>query len=79
MSILLNLSRLLKKETGENFVDLLAGFRIDIAKRLLDEPGSKVLDVCEKAGYSDYAYFYQVFKRVEKISPSEYKKRGKRI
>lgn len=73
------LSRLLKKETGENFVDLLAGFRIDIAKRLLDEPGSKVLDVCEKAGYSDYAYFYQVFKRVEKISPSEYKKRGKRI
>lgn len=73
------LSRLLKKETGENFVDLLAGFRIDIAKRLLDEPGSKVLDVCERVGYSDYAYFYQVFKRVEKISPSEYKKRGKRI
>lgn len=73
------LSRLLKKETGKNFVDILANYRISMAKQLLNEPGSKVLEVCEQVGYSDYAYFYQVFKRVEGISPSEYKKKGKKI
>lgn len=73
------LSRLLKKETGKNFVDLLAEIRISIAKQYLSQPGSKILDVCQSVGYHDYAYFYQVFKRLEHISPSDYKKRGKKI
>lgn len=73
------LSRLLKQETGKNFTDILTNIRISKAKQLLNEPGSRITEVCEKVGYSDYAYFYQVFKRVENISPSEYKRRGKKI
>lgn len=70
------LSRFLKKETGSNFVDILAHVRMEKAKKLLDE-GIRVVEVGEQVGYSDYTYFYQVFKRFEGISPSEYK-RGKK-
>lgn len=73
------LSRLLKQETGKNFTDILTGIRISRAKQLLNEPGSRITEVCEKVGYSDYSYFYQVFKKVENISPSEYKRLGKKI
>lgn len=73
------LSRLLKKETGKNFVDILTECRISQGKYLLEQPGSKVIEVCEQVGYSDYTYFYQVFKRIEGISPSEYKKSSKKI
>ena len=67
------LSRFLKKETGRNFVDILAHVRMEKAKKLLDK-GMRVVEVGEQVGYSDYTYFYQVFKRFEGISPSEYKK-----
>lgn len=70
------LSRLLKKETGSNFVDILTQVRLEKAKQLLNE-GIRVAEVGEKVGYAEYAYFYQVFKRFEGISPSEYK-RGKK-
>jgi YesN/AraC family two-component response regulator len=72
------LSRLLKQETGRNFVDILSGIRIGAAKQLLDRPDSRVVEVCEAVGYADYTYFYQVFKRLEKMSPSEYKKKVKK-
>lgn len=68
------LSRVLKKETGENFIDILTGIRIGASKKLLCEPQNRVNEVAEMVGYKDYSYFYQVFKRVEGISPTEYKK-----
>lgn len=73
------LSRLFKKETGKNFLEILTEYRIRKAKYLLEQPGSRVIEVCEQVGYSDYTYFYQVFKRLENMSPSEYKKRSKNI
>ncbi|GGD56944.1 response regulator transcription factor [Paenibacillus nasutitermitis] len=70
------LSRLLRQETGINFVDLVYKARIDAAKRLLKDPRNKVNEVGEMVGYKEYAYFYQVFKKIEGISPKEYKNRG---
>ncbi|NHN29038.1 helix-turn-helix domain-containing protein [Paenibacillus agricola] len=67
------LSRLLRAETGENFVDILCKARIKAAKRLLEDPKCKVNEVGEKVGYNEYAYFYQVFKRMVGCSPKEYK------
>ncbi|UVI32801.1 response regulator transcription factor [Paenibacillus spongiae] len=71
------LSRLLRTETGINFVDLVYKARIEAAKRLLKDPKHKVNEVGEMVGYKEYAYFYQVFKKVEGISPKEYKNRSK--
>ncbi|TLS53900.1 response regulator [Paenibacillus antri] len=67
------LSRLLRTETGINFVDLVSKARIEAAKRLLRDPRYKVNEVGEMVGYKEYAYFYQVFKRIEGRSPKEYK------
>ncbi|RED76878.1 response regulator transcription factor [Cohnella phaseoli] len=67
------LSRLLRTETGINFVDLVSKARIEAAKRLLRDPKYKVNEVGELVGYKEYAYFYQVFKRIEGRSPKEYK------
>ncbi|MNG16532.1 Xylose operon regulatory protein [compost metagenome] len=53
--------------------------RIETAKRLLMDPKNKVNEVGEMVGYKEYAYFYQVFKRLEGQSPKEYKNRGKEI
>ncbi|MBB6734069.1 helix-turn-helix domain-containing protein [Cohnella zeiphila] len=71
------LSRLLRTETGINFVDLVAKARIEAAKRLLRDPRHKVNEVGEKVGYKEYSYFYQVFKKIEGMSPKEYKNRSK--
>ncbi|MDI4650068.1 response regulator transcription factor [Cohnella hashimotonis] len=70
------LSRLLRAETGINFVDLVVKARIEAAKRLLRDPRLKVNEVGETVGYKEYAYFYQVFKKVEGVSPKEYKNRS---
>lgn len=67
------LSRLIRSETGENFVDILAKVRIQAAKRLLRDPKYKVNEVGELVGYKEYAYFYQVFKRQAGCSPKEFK------
>lgn len=72
------LSRLLKKETGKNFSEILTECRINRAKYLLEQPGSRVIEVCSEVGYSDYTYFYQVFKKLEHISPSDYRKKVKK-
>ena len=72
------LSRLLKKDTGHNFMEILTECRISRAKELLLQPGTKVVEVCSQVGYQDYTYFYQVFKKAEGISPSEYKKQVKK-
>ncbi|OMF26493.1 hypothetical protein BK133_20275 [Paenibacillus sp. FSL H8-0548] len=71
------LSRLLRAESGINFVDLVAKARIEAAKRLLRNPRHKVNEVGEMVGYKEYAYFYQVFKKIEGVSPKEYKNRSK--
>jgi len=70
-------SRLLRLETGINFVDLVARARIEAAKRLLRDPKYKVNEVGEIVGYPDYSYFYQVFKRVEGCSPKEFKNQSR--
>ncbi|MFK7697583.1 response regulator [Paenibacillus sp. HJGM_3] len=71
------LSRLLRTETGINFVDLVSKARIEAAKQLLMDPKNKVNEVGERVGYKEYAYFYQVFKRIEGQSPKEFKNRSK--
>ncbi len=72
------LSRLLKQETGDNFTDILTGIRMRKAKQLLHEPGIRITDITEMVGYNNYEYFFQVFRKCEGISPSEYRKQAKR-
>lgn len=66
------LCRLYKKETGESIIDALNRFRIDTAKKLLTNPGTKIYEVAISVGIRDQSYFTYVFKKYAGVSPKEY-------
>ncbi|MGL4361783.1 MAG: response regulator transcription factor [Cellulosilyticaceae bacterium] len=68
-----HLCKVLKKQTGTNFVDLLNSVRIENAKKLLLESNMKIYEIAEYVGYTDTAYFSKMFKKVTKITPNEFR------
>ena len=69
------LSRLIKKELGRNFVDVLNKVRMEKACELLGDINNRTYDICDKVGIRDSKYFSQVFKKYIGITPKEYRKR----
>jgi two-component system response regulator YesN len=65
-------SRLFKEETSENFIEYLTKVRIDKAKELMKTSNLSIKEICFKIGYADPNYFSHIFKKVEKLTPSEY-------
>lgn len=55
------------------FVEYLASYRMEQAKRLLANPTMPVGDVAVAVGFTDPSYFTRVFKRQEGVAPSEYR------
>lgn len=68
-------SRLFKEETGENYIDYLTKIRIEKARELMESSDLSIKEICFKIGYGDPNYFSRLFKKVEKITPSEYLKK----
>lgn len=68
-----HLSKLLKRETGENFIDILNSLRVDNAKKMLKNPALKIYEISERVGFSDIAYFSKTFKKIAGITPNEYR------
>lgn len=68
------LGRIFKKETGSSFTDYLNHIRIEKAKTMLAETNYKGSELCEKVGFSNYNYFYIVFKKLTGVKPTEYRK-----
>jgi two-component system response regulator YesN len=69
------LSRLMKKETGETFLDILTRVRILKAVELMKDPRIKTYEVARRVGINDPRYFGQVFKKQFGITPLEFRKR----
>lgn len=67
------LGRIFKKETGSSFTDYLNHVRIEKAKELLASSNYKGSELCEKVGFSNYNYFYIVFKKITGTKPTEYR------
>jgi YesN/AraC family two-component response regulator len=67
-----HIGRILKNNTGETFVSLLNKIRIQAAIRLLREGDLKVYEIAERVGFSNYAYFYQLFKKCTGHPPTDY-------
>lgn len=67
-----HVSRLLKNDIGETFITLLNKIRVKESMRLLKSGNYKVYEIAEMVGYSNYAYFYQIFKKHTGISPKDY-------
>lgn len=69
------LSHLFRKEMGASFIDYLTSVRVSIAKSLLKQTTLSAMEICLTVGYSDPSHFAKIFKKKEKVSPTEYRKR----
>lgn len=68
------LSNIFKKETGENFVDYLHKYRLEIAKERLRREDTPIINIAMELGYSDAKYFSKIFKKYVGIKPTDYRK-----
>lgn len=71
------LTRLLKKETGCAFSEILTKMRIEHAIALLKQyPEMKLVEVADRSGFASQHYFSRVFKEQTGVTPKEYRQRG---
>lgn len=70
-----HLSKLLNKETGQSFSEILNGIRIRKAKELMADPKLRIGDIADEVGFLDVAHFSRIFKKQNGISANEYRNR----
>lgn len=68
-----HLSRLFKKETGQNLFSYIMQLKLTEAKRLLQSTDMTLDDIAWHLGFSNGNYFSKVFKKNCQMSPSEYR------
>jgi AraC family transcriptional regulator len=64
---------LFKCSTGLTVNQYITQRRISIAKRLLKQPGSKVIDVAQAVGFESHSYFAKVFRKQTGTTPIAYR------
>lgn len=68
-----HVSRLFRKEGFMRFNDYLNLVRVNRAKFMLQNYGMTLKEIASSCCYSDPAYFCRVFKKVCKVTPTEYR------
>jgi two-component system response regulator YesN len=67
--------RLFKQEIGITFYQTLTNIRMEKAKQDLINSNKKVHEIAAEIGFEDPRYFAQVFRKFNRLSPLEYRKR----
>lgn len=67
------LSKLFKREVGENLSTYVQCVRIDAAKTLLRTTGLKTYEVAERVGIPDPVYFSRIFKKLTGVKPKDFR------
>ena len=70
------LSARIRKETGKTYQQHVLAAKIAAAKQLLDDTRMRIEDIAYSIGYENYISFYNIFKRLEGMTPSEYRFRN---
>ncbi len=65
--------RIFKQCFDKSFIVYLSEYRVNKAKQLLADVKNNVKDISQWVGYRDSNYFAKVFKRVEGVTPTEYR------
>lgn len=74
-----NLSEVINSQSGSNFYDLVNGYRVEEAKRLLRDPEYRnltVLAIAEESGFNSKSTFNSYFKKRVGETPSNFRKAG---
>lgn len=72
-----NFYRTFKNTFGESPIDYLNGQRIQLAKELIKNSTSNFAEIAFKSGFNNTSYFNRIFKRLEKVTPNEFRKNKK--
>ncbi|MGI6085281.1 MAG: response regulator transcription factor [Acetivibrionales bacterium] len=72
------LSKLLNGCLGISFSNLLNQTRINKAKQMLADPSLKIHEISELLGFNDITHFSKIFKKLERVSPYEYRNNPKK-
>lgn len=67
--------KVIKKQTGTTFTQLLQEERLKATERLLKSTDMSMLDIMQEVGYENISYFYKIFKKKHKQTPIEYKRK----
>ncbi|MFC6602313.1 helix-turn-helix transcriptional regulator [Ectobacillus funiculus] len=67
------ISRKFKQEFKENISDYIVKIRMNRAKALLKNKDFKIYEIAHMVGYQDDKYFRKVFKKVEGVTPNDYR------
>lgn len=73
------LSRIINEQFGVNFFDFVNSYRIEEVKKRIGNPkfeNLSLLGIAYDSGFNSKSAFNRVFKKMEGITPSEYKKKN---
>ena len=73
------LSAFIKANMHCSFQEYVNSVRFHCARKLIDEGGKRMLDVCMESGFSDYRYFSRAFREQCGMTPEEYSRYTKRL
>jgi AraC-like DNA-binding protein len=65
--------RVFKNELDLSPIDFINNERVKLATELLKDPKKQIKEIYMECGFNSLSYFNRVFKRIELISPKEYK------
>ena len=72
------LAKKFREERGVPVMESLAEIRVRMAASLLMKTQLPVIDILYRVGFNDTAHFGRTFKKFTGVSPSEYRKSGRR-
>lgn len=64
-----------RRHTGKTLIKAVNARRICVVKNLLRRKDLPIQQVCFLSGFNDVPYFSRLFKRIEGITPKEYRRR----
>jgi YesN/AraC family two-component response regulator len=69
--------KIIKEETGENWVDYLNKERLEVSIALLDDSSVKIEEVASRVGFNSAAYYIKRFKQRYGMTPNAYRNQKK--
>ncbi len=68
------MARIIKDYTGQTFTGLIQNTRMAKACQSLRRPDIPISQIIRDAGYSNASHFYDVFRKIYKMTPAQYRK-----
>ena len=66
-------STMFKKEVNQSAINYITNLRITKAKEYLRDSEKSIAEIAQMIGYEDCNYFFRVFKKIEGVTPQQYR------